>query len=344
MNPILAIFLILLWLFTWLWIREKRSMLNAGVFGMLLACGYLTILELSFRTDGTETLYAYLILALFIGLPLLYVVGSILLVLNGRKMVRNEGLSLAHLLSPLVGSIPVLMVFAFIVLVIMEVFGGEEAFAIGSLLLFLGVGIYGYLLWIAYMTIPYGILYTLIPKNTDVEYIIVHGSGLIDGKVPPLLASRLDKAIEVYNTGGGRATIITSGGQGADESRPEAEAMAEYLMEKAIPAEKIVPEDQSTTTDENMRFSKMIIEKRSKNPGRIVFVTSNYHVFRTALIARNVGLDAQGIGSPTARYYLPSAIIREFIAVTLMYKWWHLLPVALGVAGFGVLAIISLVL
>lgn len=319
-------------------------MLNAGLFGLLLAFGYLLMMETAFRSDWGTPIYAYLTLALFVGGPLIFLIGSVLLVLNGRTMIRNEGLSLSHLLAPLVGAVPVLIVFSLIGLAGMEFFGEEEAFALGGLLLMLVLGIYGYLLWTAYCTIPYAALYTLLPKNMDAEYIIVHGSGLIDGKVPPLLASRLDKAIEVYNAGGGKATIIPSGGQGEDEPRPESEAMAEYLLEKAIPAGKIVSEDQSTTTFENMQFSKMIIEKRSKTPGRILFVTSNYHVFRTALIARKVGLMAHGIGSHTARYYLPSAIIREFIAITVMYRWWHIVPIGFAIAGIGVLAVVGAIL
>ena len=197
-------------------------------------------------------------------------------------------------------------------------------------------GIYGYLLWTAYFTIPYGAFYTWIPKNENPDFIIVHGSGLINVNVPPLLVSRLDKAFEVFNAGGGRETIIPSGGQGDDEPRAEAYAMAEYLLERGLPAELIVPEDQSATTLENMQFSKMIIEKRSDGPSNMIFVTSIYHVFRTALIARKVGLNAQGVGSPTARYYLPSAIIRDFIAILVMFKWWHIVPMA----GFMLMLII----
>src|SRR5690554_1109011 len=218
-------------------------MLNAVVFGLILAFGYLLLMEVAFRADWGGYLYAYLTLGLFIGAPLLFLTGSVLLVFNGRTMIRNEGFSLSHMLSPLVGAIPVLIVFAMIGLVAVRYLGGEESFAIGGLLLSLALGIYGYLLWTAYFTVPYALLYTLSPKEPDAEFIIVHGSGLIDGMVPPLLKSRLDKAIEIYNAGGGTATIIPSGGQGDDEPRPEAEAMAEYLRETGIPPERIVPEN-----------------------------------------------------------------------------------------------------
>lgn len=339
MGVLFAIVVVLAVLFGVLWKREKRSMLNAGVFAMLLAFSYLLLLEIAYRDARETNFYAYMILAVFIGFPMLYLIGSVFLVLNGRKVIRKEGLSLAHLLGPLVGAIPLLIVFAVVALVAVQYLAGENALAIGGALLMLAIGIYGYLLWIAYMTLPYAWFYTIAPKNTDAEFIIVHGSGLINGNVPPLLAGRLDKAIEVYNAGGGKATLIPSGGQGDDEPRAEAVAMTEYLLAKKIPADKIVPEDQSTNTFENLLNSKLIIERRSDNPGRVLFVTSNYHVFRTALIARKVGLKADGIGSPTAGYYLPSAIIREFIAITVMYKWWHLAPIILA-AGFWILLVI----
>ena len=344
MAGFVIIVFVLLVLFGALWRYEKRSMLNAGVFGMLLAFSYLLFLEIAYNDGRGTNLYVYMLLAVFLGLPVLYLVGSVLLVFNGRKVIRKEGLSLAHLLVPLVGAIPLLIVFAVIALVALQLFGEDEASAIGGTLLFFAIGIYGYLLWIAYMTIPYAWLYAVASKQTDAAFIIVHGSGLIDGKVPPLLASRLDKAVEVFNEGSGRAIFIPSGGQGVDEPRAEAAAMAEYLLGQGVPADRIVPEDQSTTTFENLINSKLIIEKRSQNPGGVLFVTSNYHVFRTALIARKVGLNAEGIGSPTAGYYLPSAIIREFIAITVMYKWWHIAPIGLAVAGIGALSLLRVFL
>ena len=328
MTIFLFMFVVLGIIFWALWRFEPRSMLNAGVFGLLLGVGYLLLLQSAYEQDSGGTLYGNLAIALFVGAPFIYLIGSALLIWNGRTMIRNEGRSLSHLLAPIIGGIPVLMLLALVALAIIAVVGGEAPFAIGGILLALAGGLYGYLLWTAYFTIPYAAFYTWFPNSRNPDFIIVHGSGLINGNVPPLLASRLDKAIEVFNKGGGRATIIPSGGQGDDEPRAEADAMAEYLLERGIPPELIVPEDQSATTLENMKFSKVIIEKRSDAPAKTIFVTSNYHVFRTALIARKVGLDAQGVGSRTARYYLPSAIIREFIAILVMYKWWHIVPMA----------------
>ena len=108
--------------------------------------------------------------------------------------------------------------------------------------------------------------------------------------------------------------MIPSGGQGGDETVSEASAMAGYLREKDIPEEKIILEDRSTTTFENLKNSKAIIDAREGSK-YTALVTSNYHVYRALRYCRRVGMDCTGIGSKVAFYYWPSALIREFIAI-----------------------------
>jgi len=161
----------------------------------------------------------------------------------------------------------------------------------------------------------YSLFLQVIPRKKDFDYLIIHGAGLIHGdKVSRLLADRLDKAIEVYRRDPTPPMMIPSGGQGSDETVSEAAAMAAYLREKGIPEEKIILEDKSATTMENLKNSKAIIDARE---GRkyTALVTSNYHVYRALRYCRKVGLDCTGIGSKVAFYYWPSALIREFIAV-----------------------------
>ena len=78
--------------------------------------------------------------------------------------------------------------------------------------------------------------------------------------------------------------------------------------------ENIIKEDRSTTTFENLKYSKEIIDAREGNK-YTVLVTSNYHVYRALRYCRRIGLKCTGVGSHTAFYYWPSALIREFIAV-----------------------------
>ena len=91
------------------------------------------------------------------------------------------------------------------------------------------------------------------------------------------------------------------------------------LQQRGFPKEHIEREDRSTTTEENLRFSKAIMQER--HPGhRCVVVTNNFHVFRAAITARRAAVDGQVIGSPTAAYFWPTATIREFAAVFLQRK------------------------
>ena len=157
------------------------------------------------------------------------------------------------------------------------------------------------------------------------DFIIIHGSGLINDKVPPLLAGRIKKAVDFYelqkNKTGKSIKLICSGGQGSDELRPEGVAMAEFVRALGIPEGDILIEDKSRTTEENLCNSKIMMDEISNgNPYSVIFSTSDYHVFRTGIYAKKIGLKADGIGAKTARYYIPNAMIREFIAYVVMNK------------------------
>ena len=167
------------------------------------------------------------------------------------------------------------------------------------------------------------------------QYVIVHGAGLINGKVSPLLAQRVDKAIEFYNKQkkeGAPPKLILSGGQGTDESISEAEAMAEYARGKSIPESDMLLESRSTNTLENMRFSKEIMDKDSKGkPYHAIYVTSSYHLLRTGVYARRAGMKISGIGAKTAFYYMPVALLREYIAYIVIHRKMN---IAVAVLGF----------
>ena len=120
---------------------------------------------------------------------------------------------------------------------------------------------------------------------------------------------------------GKTGVFVASGGQGSDEVVSEAESMRRYLTEsRHVPADAVLMEDHSTTTLENLRFSKEIMDARSgvqSVPGRrglayrCALVTSDYHVFRASEYAHHIGLKADGVGSHTRDYYKHPAFIRE---------------------------------
>ena len=156
------------------------------------------------------------------------------------------------------------------------------------------------------------------------DFLIVLGCGLKpDGTPTPLLQGRLDRALDFYERQiketGKVLTFITSGGRGADEVNSESAAMKRYLLERGVPAERIIEEDRSTDTFENMRYSKEKIWEIDPN-AKIAFATTNYHVFRSGLFARRVKMRAVGMGAETKWYFWPNAAVREFVGLLTKHK------------------------
>ena len=165
----------------------------------------------------------------------------------------------------------------------------------------------------------------------DRDYIIILGCRMKkDGSLTPLLKGRVDSALRFERTQaektGKHAVFVPSGGQGEGEVIPESEAMARYLLEKEIPADRILQENKSTSTFENMQFSKNVIEKHGGKIGKkkIAFATTNYHIFRGYVLAQKNGFDAKGISARTKFYFFPNAFLREFVGLIVDRKWLHI--------------------
>ncbi len=166
-----------------------------------------------------------------------------------------------------------------------------------------------------------------IPKY-DKDFIIILGSQIKnDGSLTPLLKGRVDRAIDFgnkqYEISKKKIYYIPSGGKGNDEVIAEALAIKNYLIEKGINEKQIIIEDKSTSTIENMKFSKEKIDKINKD-AKISFATTNYHVFRSGVIANNQGIECEGIGSKTKWYFYTNALIREFIANLVQERRKHI--------------------
>ena len=178
----------------------------------------------------------------------------------------------------------------------------------------------------------------------DKDFVIILGAKIRkDGTLTPILKARVDKAIEFAKNQkenqGKNVIFIPSGGQGSDEIISEAEAMKNYLSENGIEPENIIIENQSTSTIQNMRFSKNKIDEINKD-GKTLFSTTNYHVFRSGVIANNEGLDCEGIGSKTKWYFYTNALIREFVANMVSQKKKHMtLITMINVIMFGLVII-----
>ena len=178
----------------------------------------------------------------------------------------------------------------------------------------------------------------------DKDYIIILGCQVRkDGTPTPLLKGRVDRAIEFAKkqkeATGKDVIFIPSGGKGSDEILSEAKSMKNYLISEGIKEKNIIIEDNSVNTEQNMKFSKEKIEKLKKD-GNVIYSTSDYHVFRSGVLAREQGLDAEGIGSPTKWYYYSNALIREFVANVMSRKKEHFILITF--INVGILIIIFL--
>ncbi|MFI5609532.1 YdcF family protein [Amycolatopsis sp. NPDC051903] len=234
------------------------------------------------------------------------------LIANGLVMWRREGHRPANLLSLLAG------------LAMLGIYGVTLAslvFLRQSWLVVLAASallLSAYLAFVFTALLLYSVLYSRVNRRARADAVIVLGSGLLGDRVPPLLASRLDRGAQVLRRSPD-AVVVVSGGQGSDELTSEAAAMASYLENTGVPRSAVLLEDRATTTDENLRFSVDVLRHHGVS-GRFLAVTNNYHVFRTAVLARRLGLKLDVIGAKTASYFVPSAFLREFVALLVQYK------------------------
>ena len=184
--------------------------------------------------------------------------------------------------------------------------------------------IFIYLLFLMAMYCVSAILNLIhIGKDKNLDYIIVLGAGIKGKRVTPLLASRIDKGIELlkYNP---NAKLILSGGMGPGEDIPEGVAMADYAKQNGVSEEKIVIEDKSKNTYENLLFSSKLMDK--ENP-KIALVTTSYHVFRALVFAKNLNIPCIGYGSKTKWYFTLNALIREYIGYLSISYRFHMLVI-----------------
>ena len=144
------------------------------------------------------------------------------------------------------------------------------------------------------------------------DYVIVLGAQWKSNGPSYVLQKRLDKALE-YLQDNPDTLVIVSGGQGANEPISEAEGMKQYLEERGIGEERILVEDTSTSTYENLLFSSELIDKEAD---RVVLVTNNFHMYRARGIARKQGYqNLEGLSAGTYPGMVPNNLLREFFCV-----------------------------
>lgn len=315
-------------LLVWSFFRDNRSLLNPILMMIFLIFGYLYLIQLSYNL-GLELLNQIFSGLLLIVLPLLVLIGGFFLIYNGFILLRKEGRSKANYFSLFLGVAVVL----FYAMVLIRITYYDFFLPYPLLDIPYYIAIYTYILFGITFTgfLIYSWLYLHLPKKKNYDFIIIHGAGLLGGeKVTPLLQKRVDKAIEAFRKSKNpKVKLIASGGQGADEKISEAQAIQNYILETTdIPETAVLLEDRSVNTYQNLLYSKQLGERLVDNP-RFLFVTNDYHVFRTSIYAQQIGMTGDGLGCNTASYYIPSAFLRELVAIIVRLKWLYVIFYAL---------------
>ena len=326
-----------------MWRADNRR-LSIGVVAAI--GGYFAIESVLAGLEGMLPVYLVFAIPLAL-LPLLILVLAAFLIANGVRMLRTESRSLGNGLSLIAGVVLLAVPVATYLALTAILSARDDEIVLRALLVAFVVAVDLGSMYVAaffVLFLVYGMAYRRA-RIGDYDAVVVLGAGLIDGRVPPLLGSRLDRGAALYSARrvrGDDCVLIPSGGRGSDEPRSEGEAMAEYLRDTGVPADRVLPETEAENTEQNLLLSGEIAE--AHRPGsRVLIVTSDYHVLRAAMLARRVGLSAAATGAETARYFVPSATLREFAAVAVMFPRIQLTAVALCVlAGLGAGALLWL--
>ena len=134
------------------------------------------------------------------------------------------------------------------------------------------------------------------------HYIVVLGAKVNTGGPSASLQERIETARD-YLISHPDTLCIVSGGQGSDEPIPEATCMYEHLVQAGISPDRITKEDRSTSTWENLNYSlDLIEEKTGSRPTTLGVVSSEYHLFRVGLQAKEYGLEVIGIPARTGSF------------------------------------------
>lgn len=150
----------------------------------------------------------------------------------------------------------------------------------------------------------------------NLDYIIVLGAQVRSDGPSKVLKHRLNTAID-YLEKNPETICIVSGGQGYNEPCTEAQAMAEYLEAAGIAENRLILEDQSKTTEQNIKYSK----KYMKDGASVGIITNDFHMFRAMQITKGQGLkSAKAIAAGSNPLYLPNNMFREYLA-----EWKYLI-------------------
>ncbi len=164
-------------------------------------------------------------------------------------------------------------------------------------------------------------------KTNNVTYkedaIIVLGAAVRGERISGALQRRLDAAIDYYEENPD-VIIVVTGGKGPQESITEALAMERYLIANGIPKDKIIKEEKATSTYENFKFSKELLDEyfgeQGKSDYELAYITDDYHIYRAGQLAKIAGLgEMTHCHSNTHKTIMLPSGLRECMAIVKLW-------------------------
>ncbi|MBQ7264645.1 MAG: YdcF family protein [Firmicutes bacterium] len=166
-----------------------------------------------------------------------------------------------------------------------------------------------------------GIIYqgSVADRSTGKEdALIVLGCAVIGENVSKPLKYRLDAACK-WHEENPSGLIVVSGGKGPQEDITEAFAMKKYLLAAGVDENVIITEEKATSTDENFKFSKEILDEYFKRDYSVAFATNDFHCYRARLLGKKYFEDIKSLSAPINLSAAPVCWFRETAAVV---KYW----------------------
>lgn len=144
------------------------------------------------------------------------------------------------------------------------------------------------------------------------DYCVILGAQMKSGGPSEVLKRRLDRALE-YLLENPETQVIVSGCQGSNEPVSEARGMYDYLVRAGIDPKRILLEEESRNTCENLEFSGRLLDRQEH---RVVLVTNNFHMYRALRLAEGSGYEhVEGFAASSYALMLPNNLLREFLGV-----------------------------
>ena len=188
------------------------------------------------------------------------------------------------------------------------------------ILLLVGIGIISFTGVVGFVCIREGKVASAVAEEMRYDAVVVLGAQVKpDGSPSVQLTWRLDAAAEAYRKAGKPVPVVVCGAQGSDEPCPEATAMKRYLAEQEVPEQMILEDPDSRNTKQNLQNAQKLLNREYPDVNRILIVTSDYHVPRAMAIAKDLGFEAEGLGSRCLPEYWLKNHAREALA---WCKYW----------------------